>query len=123
MKPLSPRKTGGSDSSPEFQELIDEALEIRRDLIELTSESLDLLEHVHPSQRESAVNLLHYVALRSRDLRSFQMRLARVGLSSLGRAESHVLAAVDAVLAVLHRAVARDWQPEKLDEPPVDMEH
>ena len=119
---MSPRKTGGSDSSPEFQELIDEALEIRRDLIELTSESLDLLEQVHSSQRESAVNLLHYVALRSRDLRSFQMRLARVGLSSLGRAESHVLAAVDAVLAVLHRAVGRDWQPEKLDEPPVDLE-
>ena len=68
----------------------------------------------------SAVNLLHYVALRSRDLRSFQMRLARAGLSSLGRAESHVLAAVDAVLAVLHRAVGRDWQPEKLNEPPVD---
>ena len=122
MKSLSQRKSGGSDPAPEFKELIDEALEIRRDLIELTSESLDLLEHVHSSQRESAVNLLHYVALRSRDLRSFQMRLARVGLSSLGRAESHVLAAVDAVLAVLHRAVGRDWQPEKLDEPPVDLE-
>ena len=72
MKPLSPRKTGGSDSSPEFQELIDEALEIRRDLIELTSESLDLLEHVHSSQREIAVNLLHYVALRSRDFDRFK---------------------------------------------------
>ena len=122
MKSLSQRKSGGTDPAPEFKELIEEALEIRRDLIELTSESLDLLEHVHSSQRESAVNLLHYVALRSRDLRSFQMRLARVGLSSLGRAESHVLAAVDAVLAVLHRAVGRDWQPEKLDEPPVDLE-
>ena len=69
---MSPRKTGGSDASPEFQELIDEALEIRRDLIELTSESLDLLEHVHSSQRESAVNLLHYVALRSRDFDRFK---------------------------------------------------
>ena len=58
MKSLSQRKSGGPDPAPEFQELIDEALEIRRDLIELTSESLDLLEHVHSTQRESAVNLL-----------------------------------------------------------------
>ena len=122
MKSLSPRNTGGSDPSHEFQELIHQAVEIRRDLIDLTNESLDLLEHVHSSQRESAVNLLHYVALRSRDLRSFQMRLARLGLSSLGRAESHVLAAVDAVLEVLHRAVGREWKPEKSNEPPVDLE-
>src|SRR6188768_618705 len=122
MKPLSPRKTGGSDSSPEFQELIDEALEIRRDLIELTSESLDLLEQVHASQRESAVNLLHYVALRSRDLRPLQMRLARAGLSSLGRAESHVLSSVDAILEILHRTVGRLWRPGEFPETRVDIE-
>jgi len=72
MKSLSRRKSGGPDPAAEFKELIDEALEIRRDLIEITSESLDLLEHVHSSQRESAVNLLHYVALRSRDFDRFK---------------------------------------------------
>jgi pyruvate kinase len=41
--------------------------------------------------------------LRSGDLRPRLSRLAAVGLSSLGRAESHVLAAVDAVLSILRR--------------------
>ena len=72
--------------------------------------------------RESAENLLHYIALRSRDLRPLQLRLARVGLSSLGRAESHVLAAVDAVLAVLHRAQGRSWQADEHHAPVVDFE-
>lgn len=34
-----------------------------------------------------------------------------MGLSSLGRAESHVLATLDAVLAVLHKLVDPSWQP------------
>jgi pyruvate kinase len=106
----------------EFQELIDELLQIRQDLVLLPSVSADLLEHVHASQRESAVNLLHYVALRSRDLRPLQTRLAKAGISSLGRAESYVLSAIDAVLTILHRALGRDWQSEMADEPPVDLE-
>ena len=48
--------------------------------------------------RESAQNLLHYLALRSRDLRVLQEQLVRLGLSSLGRSEAHVSVTVDAVL-------------------------
>ena len=51
----------------------------------------------------SAENLFHYLALRSRDLRPLQDQLAGLGLSSLGRAEPHVLATIDAVLHNLYR--------------------
>jgi len=54
--------------------------------------------------RPSAENLARYVALRHHDLRPLQRRLARYGLSSLGRLESRVaptLAAVTASLAIL----------------------
>jgi pyruvate kinase len=61
------------------------------------------MEGVHPGRRESARNLLHYVALRRHDLRELQERLVPLGLSSLGRAESHVLANVNAVLGLLSR--------------------
>jgi pyruvate kinase len=54
---------------------------------------------------------LHYLALRRHDLRPLQLRLAALGLSSLGRAESHVLATIDAVLGVLHRLTDPSWQP------------
>ena len=70
---LTARNPGEPEADREFQELIDEVLQIRRDLVDLPRESLDVLEQVHASQRESAVNLLHYVALRSRDLRPLQM--------------------------------------------------
>jgi pyruvate kinase len=51
-----------------------------------------------PDRQHSAENLLHYLALRSRDLRTLQDQLTRLGLSSLGRAEPHVLATINAVL-------------------------
>jgi pyruvate kinase len=58
-------------------------------------------------QRPSAANLVHYVALRQHDARALQDALSTLGLSSLGRAEAHVLATVDAVLAQLDRLGAR----------------
>ncbi len=53
------------------------------------------------SRRESARNLLHYLALRRVDLRHLQRRLADLGLSSLGRAEGHALYNLEAVLSYL----------------------
>jgi pyruvate kinase len=52
----------------------------------------------HPA---SAHNLAHYLALRWRDLRPLQVRLARQGLSSLGRVEAHIVASIDQVIHVL----------------------
>ncbi len=68
-----------------------------------SSENTPTNEVVHPNYRDSAVNLLHYLAMRRHDLRPLQLRLAALGLSSLGRAESHVLATVDSVLDILRR--------------------
>jgi pyruvate kinase len=50
---------------------------------------------------ESARNLAYYLALRRRDLRSLQTALMRRGLSSLGRSESRVVPALDAVITSL----------------------
>ncbi len=52
---------------------------------------------VAPVHRLSARNLLHYWAIRQRDLRSLQARLAGYGLSSLGRSEPHVRGTLTAV--------------------------
>jgi len=55
-----------------------------------------------PERRQSAENLLHYLALRSQDLQPLQDRLASLGLSSLGHSEAHVLASLNAVLRNLY---------------------
>ncbi len=65
------------------------------------------LAAVHARHRASARNLLHYLAIRSHDIRDLQHRLARVGLSSLGRSEPHVLVALERVLGILTLARGR----------------
>jgi len=57
------------------------------------------IERVDPGNGPSAVNLAHYWAVRQHDLRGLQRRLARLGLSSLGRSEPHVRASLDAITA------------------------
>ena len=61
------------------------------------------LESVSPHYRQSARNLIHYLTLRTHDLRAMQEKLAWLGLSSLGQSESHVLANLDKVIGVLNR--------------------
>jgi pyruvate kinase len=56
-----------------------------------------------PQAAASMLNLAHYLALRHRDLRPLQAELALLGLSSLGRAEGHVVASLDAVLGAAYR--------------------
>ena len=46
-----------------------------------------------------------------------QERLSEIGVSSLGRAETHALANVDKVLGILHRLANRPWKPHQQDEP------
>jgi pyruvate kinase len=77
---------------------------LRNAVVAEADHARDRVEDAHPEHRAGSLNLLHYLALRRRDLRSLQQRLAASGLSSLGRAEAHVLATLDAVLALLCRS-------------------
>jgi pyruvate kinase len=72
-------------------------------LLEAEAEFGGAIEMAAPEFRKSIRNLVHYLALRRHDLRELQEQLASIGLSSLGRTESHVLANLDAVLEILHR--------------------
>ncbi len=80
--------------------LVETLLELRGGALEAEVEARPLLERLEPETRRSAANLLHYLSLRSHDLRELQEDLARAGLSSLGRSEAHVLATLEAVLDV-----------------------
>jgi pyruvate kinase len=66
------------------------------------AEEVAAVDRVH---RDDARNLMHYLALRHRDVRGLQRRLAEHGLSSLGRSEAHVLATALAVGEVLGRTI------------------
>ncbi len=57
-----------------------------------------IIAGVHPKQKKSATNLIHYLALRRENLRTLQDELHVAGLSSLASSESHILRQVKAVL-------------------------
>jgi pyruvate kinase len=71
------------------------------------------LDQLHPDQLKSGLNLLHYLALRQRDVRELQSELGMLGLSSLGRAEAHVLANVNAVLCAVRALQGYRGRPKK----------
>lgn len=50
------------------------------------------------AQQISGINFLHYLCLRSEDLRSLQNQLHELGLSSLASSESHILRQIQAFL-------------------------
>ena len=93
--------------------LIDELQALRRSMVEAERQLPASGRDPGPSAR----NLAHYLALRRHDLRELQGRLAGLGLSSLGRAETHVLASLDKVLGILHTLAGRAWVSMDRDEP------
>lgn len=74
------------------------------------------LASVLPAHQASARNLIHYMGLRSVDVRPLQDQLARLGLSSLGSAKSQVLAQLDKVLALLHRLLQQPGQDQSAQQ-------
>jgi pyruvate kinase len=97
--------------------LIADLWQLRQQLLAHEAALANTLAAVDPHFAASARNLAHYVALRSVDLRAPQEQLARLGVSSLGRAEAHVLANLDKVLGILHRLAGEPWQARRAEEP------
>jgi pyruvate kinase len=100
----------------EIESVIARLLPIQLDVLQAEQHFSRELDHVHLSHLESARNLTHYLSLRGHDLRELQHDLGRLGLSSLGRLESHTLATLDAVLDVLHRLAGKKWSGRALEE-------
>jgi pyruvate kinase len=97
--------------------LIAELKSVRRAMLASQLRLLPRSDAVDPAWQASAVNLAHYLGMRRADLRRLQERLAWIGVSSLGRAETHVLANFDKVLGILHVLAGRPWTPGTPDEP------
>ena len=100
---------------PALDHLAAQLVELERELLQLESEMSPAIEAVPASHREGARNLVHYVALRQRDLRGLQAQLAQRGLSSLGRTESCVLGGVLQVSTRVQESLAVHEQTERAE--------
>lgn len=101
-----------------LRDMISQLDVLQHDALELEKKFATAIKSVHPSFRTSARNLLHYLSLRQHDIRQLQEGLARLGLSSLGRSEGHVLASLQAVHHMLCQLL--DCAPTKK---PIPVSH
>ncbi len=101
----------------QLKSLIAKLTDLRTEMICEEASLEDRMDEICDLHRQSARNLVHYIALRRHDIRDLQEKLTENGLSSLGRAEADVLGAIDAVLRVLRRltgeAEASAAEPEQ----------
>lgn len=81
--------------------LLEQLEEIKVQAEEFENKYSKELERVHFSNLKSAKNLIHYLALRNQDIREMQDTLWQLGISRLGRAESHVMASIISVQNIL----------------------
>ncbi|HET8922934.1 MAG TPA: pyruvate kinase [Candidatus Acidoferrum sp.] len=99
----APTRIARRSWNEELVSLIEALHGIRKECLALEDELARELAPIPEDFQPSARNLVHYLALRHRDLRELQHRLHRLGLSSLGRLEAHTLAGLDAVLRALQK--------------------
>jgi pyruvate kinase len=83
----------------ELQTAIDQILQ---HVQETERDFQEAIAAVHPGNRERARNFVHYLALRSFDLRKIQHALSELGISSLAHAEGYTLYNVLRVEHLLH---------------------
>lgn len=91
--------------------LTEQLLDIRNHILQLEAEKTGMLAQVLPQHRNSARNLIHYLALRTHDIRELQANLIEWGFSSLGRCERKVQATLDTLLHIMHELRGMEWQP------------
>lgn len=84
------------------ESVAEQLIDIGKEMIQAEDLYSDLLSNLHPNFRRSGTNLLHYLILRSKEIREIQEYLHQVGLSSLTNSESHTLSQVRNVLTWLN---------------------
>jgi len=89
--------------SGQAKELATELIKIHQEMSKLESQSLSSSSMVHGTHRDSARNLVHYMALRRHDIRGLQESLTELGLTSLGRSEAHIKLAVEILIGLLRQ--------------------
>ena len=94
-------------------EILEQLKQIENEAKALEKKYEKRLKKIHPENQKSALNLIHYLALRNQDIRDLQNTLGQLGISRLGRAESHVFASIAAVKNLLNKILKKEQIEEE----------
>ena len=89
-------------------EILEQLEQIENEAQVLEKKYAKHLKKVHFANQKSTTNLIHYLALRNQDIRKLQETLWQLGISRLGRAESHVMASIAAVKNLLNKILKKE---------------
>jgi pyruvate kinase len=92
-------------NNDEMVTMIDQLDSICEAALDFEGQYKQQLSTVHLKFKNSALNLLHYMALRHQNILDLQMKLDRLGVSMLNRAEGHVMTSLLTVRNILNRIV------------------
>ena len=93
----------------EIRSLIDALTALYRQILNQQAQANEIADAVHPDFRQSAMNLFHYLVLRSSDLRDLHDPLSDLGVSSLRSAEGYVLKNLHDVVRNLNYISGTPW--------------
>lgn len=108
------------NNKAKIDQMISDLNEICATAEELENKYAYEISKVHPKFKKSALNLLHYLALRNHDIRDLQNNLEKLCVSRLGRAESHVMASIITIKNML-KGLNR-YRKDPVDKVPVEIE-
>lgn len=94
----------------EIRSLIDALTALYRQILKQQQQASEIASWVHPDYRQSALNLYHYLVLRSSDLRDLHDPLSDLGVSSLRSAEGYVLRNLHDVVRNLNYIAGTPWE-------------
>ncbi len=86
-----------------MQNLLIRLEKIQESLLHADTQHASFLETLHPYWRTSAANLIHYLKLRSFDLREIQDKLSEMSISSLAHCEGYTYRNLENVIHLLHK--------------------
>ncbi len=83
--------------NPKFSTLCGQLDVIESSMDANTESKSKIFSSIHPTQVIAAQNFIHYLTLRSLDIRKIQHTLHQLGLSSLASSESHIKSQIQAI--------------------------
>lgn len=86
----------------DLSKLIESVENIRHHALEEESKMVTKISAVHTLHKDGAKNLIHYLKVRTFDLRALQKDLSALGISSIGHSEGYTLENIQNILTLLH---------------------